>query len=125
MARKKSWIIFVMFLVVVSLCVQAPLVLARPYPIGAEDIDNEVRGQLIDIDVEFSTIVVRQYQDEGMNDYQDWTFYVMGNAAIKNGEADIALEGLVPKSWVVVHYSVMADGRKAAYYILVENRRKD
>ncbi|MFZ5800716.1 MAG: hypothetical protein ACOY3D_05000 [Candidatus Omnitrophota bacterium] len=120
MEKSRKGIFLAVFLAVIVCGIKAQPVFSRPHPAGAEDIDNEVKGQLIDVDLEFSTIKVRQYADGDSGDYQDWTFYVSGNSAIRIHGGDTDLENLSPKSWVVVHYSVMADGKNAAYYILVE-----
>lgn len=87
-----------------------------------EQVVASVSGEIVSVDVEKSTIVVKQLKDEATKTYEDVTITVAPETTITEGEASLKLADLKAGSNIKIESTKDAEGKELVKSIAVEKK---
>lgn len=85
----------------------------------AEVLAKEASGKIVSVNLEESTLVVKQLKDEVNQVYENVTFYVNDSTLIEKDYETVSLADLSEGEEVAVEYATSKEGKNIASYIQV------
>lgn len=85
----------------------------------AETLTKEASGKIVSVNLEESTMVIKQLKDEENQVYENAVFYVNDSTLIESNYETVSLSDLSVGEEVSVEYVVSKEGKNIASYIQV------
>ena len=97
---------------------------AEDLMIVPEVVEEEITGRIEKIDYDTDNILLKIYNDESLDSYEEENFYVLEEAVIEKNDKLITFRDLLPEEEIRVQYRVTDDGRKEVDHIWVKTKQE-
>lgn len=113
-------IIFYLLLVTGVMGINLPVAFSQEEQKEENVLTKEVSGGIVSVDLEKSTLVIKNLKDEKNQIYEDVTLYVDNSTTIKKNYKTISLSELTVGDEATIEYITDEEGKNKASYIWVE-----